>query len=337
MRRSKHCALLVFLLLAPAKAKESWVSRQAPVDDGLHGVFFVDEQTGWAYTYGTGTVIRTRDGGQSWQVAYRFPGFEKDFYFEALTFLDRKVGWIAGEGYVFRTADGGQSWRDISPTPSLRRDDGKKKNDSPRTLYYGMRFFADGRGLLSGMLIPQGPEAKRKPLLFFTADGGESWRQAPQPPTMFMSLAFPGGAVGYGGSREGVWSTRDGGETWRSVFTDTRELRVGQIRGLYCPDAQTIWACGSKGKLLASSDAGVNWKIINLTPNRLRSVVFVDAKRGFACGDQNKEPHALYATVDSGKSWRAVPMASPDLHRLFATASRLWAVGKNGAILSRPL
>ena len=325
-------------LLVPGLAQTSWVRQEVPITDGLHGVFFADENHGWAFTYGTGTVLATRDGGRQWRVVHRFPGFENGFYFEQIQFKNPQTGWICGEGYVFRTGDGGESWQEISPNvPGRIRIPKKDNGGTRRVLYYAMHFFADGTGLVSGMKLPQEEGKERTPLLFSTNDRGDRWREVPQAPAMFLSFSFPGGETGYAGGREGIWATSDLGETWRKVFSDESRPKVGQIRSIHCRDERILWACGFGGVVLHSSDAGATWGRVDVTPNRLRGMLFVDAQRGFLCGDRNKEPSVLFSTRDAGRSWQPFPLESPDLHRLFATSKRLWAVGKEGTLLSLSL
>lgn len=55
-----------------------------------------------------GTLMLTRDGGQSWTRAEPIPA---EFYPMASLFLDMEHGWVAGlNGTVFHTSDGGKTW-----------------------------------------------------------------------------------------------------------------------------------------------------------------------------------------------------------------------------------
>ena len=55
-----------------------------------------------------GTLMLTRDGGQSWARAEPVPA---EFYPMASLFLDMEHGWVAGlNGTVFHTSDGGKTW-----------------------------------------------------------------------------------------------------------------------------------------------------------------------------------------------------------------------------------
>jgi photosystem II stability/assembly factor-like uncharacterized protein len=66
-------------------------------------------------------VLRSDDGGVTWEVAARLPG--RDYV--GMQFADRRFGWLAGAGFA-RTTDGGATWRDdvdltgIDFQPTLR-------------------------------------------------------------------------------------------------------------------------------------------------------------------------------------------------------------------------
>ncbi len=129
-----------------------------------------------------------------------------------------------------------------------------------------------------------------------------------------------------------ILATRDGGRTWTA-----HDLAGGVVRGLWLVDRRTGWAVGHDGLVLRTRDGGETWeRRPAFTANRLRSVRFTDSRRGFVAGDASKEPGVLFATADGGETWRRVEVDAPDLHRLGASSSRLWAVGKGGTILSRP-
>ena len=72
---------------------EAWQKLASPVRDDIHDVFFLDDRIGWAYTYGTGIIIRTVDGGRNWETVARLD----TIYFEQIQFLDTHNGWICGK------------------------------------------------------------------------------------------------------------------------------------------------------------------------------------------------------------------------------------------------
>ena len=90
---------------------------------------------------------------------------------------------------------------------------------------------------------------------------------------------------------------------------------------------------GGNGTILATADGGASWQPqTSNTTERLWSVGFVDAQRGWAVGENG----TILATADGGASWQ--PQTSNTTKRLpsvgFVDAQRGWAVGGNGTILA---
>lgn len=82
--------------------------------DGVYDMDFVDAQHGWLVgTFGSG-VLRTANGGTTWNF-HAFPSPSGDG--RAVDFASPLVGWAAGlSGWIARTSDGGLTWtRQIIP------------------------------------------------------------------------------------------------------------------------------------------------------------------------------------------------------------------------------
>jgi len=108
----------------------------------------------WATDYGDGFLYRSVDEGNSWSKITQF-GSE---YIEAIQFIDDNTGFVCGDyGYVYKTTDQGKTWKDISPNIEGRmkvryRNDSTKnqKPDGIFSAYYGMHFFNNNEGFVSG-------------------------------------------------------------------------------------------------------------------------------------------------------------------------------------------
>jgi photosystem II stability/assembly factor-like uncharacterized protein len=76
----------------------------------MGGVFFTDEQNGWAVG-GLGEVVHTGDGGATWQRQQLGCGFEVCYEnLQDVVFRSPDVGFIAAESGPYRTIDGGDTW-----------------------------------------------------------------------------------------------------------------------------------------------------------------------------------------------------------------------------------
>ncbi len=56
------------------------------------------------------SLIKTTDGGQSWQ-RVSTPGYSNDYWW--LEYMNENYGFIAANGKILRTTDGGNNWEII--------------------------------------------------------------------------------------------------------------------------------------------------------------------------------------------------------------------------------
>src|SRR5258706_8051596 len=103
------CALTCALLL-PVSAQ--WIKQTVNTTASLRGLSVVNEKVIWASGTG-GTVIRTIDGGKTWNVNI-VPGAEK-LDFRDIEAFDANTAYILSIGNgessrIYKTADGGKTW-----------------------------------------------------------------------------------------------------------------------------------------------------------------------------------------------------------------------------------
>ncbi len=308
------CYPLLLLTCAeqkPPASESAWSRIASPVTDPLHNGFFIDAEHGWILSYGTGLVLHTVDGGDTWSILARL----KPIYYEGIHFLDRKVGWICGEGgLLLFTEDGGQTWHE-------------KKLAPESVAFYGIYVPAVGRAVLVGLDIKS-----RTAVLLESDDLGVSWQVSPNslPGSALEPIQFLDGLRGFIGGGRTVLRTTDGGNSWLAFDVGHK----ASIRGLHFLDTRNGWAVGHHGAIFRSTDGARTWqKLKSFTANRLRSICFLDNQSGFIVGDQDQEPGSLWSTMDGGKTWIRSDGDYADLHRLFRNPRALWAVGKNGTII----
>jgi photosystem II stability/assembly factor-like uncharacterized protein len=113
-------------------------------------MFFVDRMHGWicnnrlasSVMYDSASVFRIRDGGESWELAHRFP----ELCCNKLFFLDENNGWVAANE-IYYTPDGGNVW--------VRQTDGGDR------VFIGLQFVGASAGYAldySGTLFKFQPE-----------------------------------------------------------------------------------------------------------------------------------------------------------------------------------
>src|SRR5918996_1389785 len=226
----------------------------------LRGVSAISAQIAW--TSGSlGTVLRTVDGGASWQNVSP-PGTAKLQFRDIEAFDDdRAVILSIGPGTdsrIYVTEDGGQSW-----TLAFL-------NTDPNAFYACIAFFDEKRGL--GLSDPVGGRFR----IIATEDGGRSWSvvAADMPPALPAEFAFAASGqcvvtdhghrawFAAGGdfllpsaSPDMLASTDDGGTSWRLVAAAPNEYRSG-----------AAWVTGSSAVVVgptgsdASFDSGQTWQ-----------------------------------------------------------------------------
>ena len=113
MKTTRFCTLFALLLMAGGVKAQQWKELQTGVSEDLYGVCCIDTNT--VFVCGqNGVILKTEDGGNSWQENYRQAGC--DWY--KIKFLDSMVGFSLGndsiyKGKLLKTIDGGETWMDM--------------------------------------------------------------------------------------------------------------------------------------------------------------------------------------------------------------------------------
>lgn len=110
---------------------KSWEKQSSTTNAWLKSVYFIDENTGWiagnciapmecqTNTGATGVVLRTTNGGNTWQVQEIIGGYD----FGSIMFINNNEGWVSGFG-MFQTHDGGNSWQAVKAVTPLEEPNG---------------------------------------------------------------------------------------------------------------------------------------------------------------------------------------------------------------------
>ncbi|MFD7337688.1 WD40/YVTN/BNR-like repeat-containing protein [Streptomyces violascens] len=203
---------LAAALTVPAQAHghgtPAWQLKDTKTDARFRGLAAVSRSTAWVA--GTkGTVLRTSDGGRSWQNVS--PAGAAGLEFRDVEAFDgrRAVVLAIGEGEasrVYRTEDGGASWSE-----SFRNTDPKA--------FYDCLTFLDPR---HGLAVSDPVDGKYR--ILSTADGGRSWNVLPN---TGMPAALPGEA-GFAASGQCLVSSgpRD---VWLAALVGGVDADVGDL------------------------------------------------------------------------------------------------------------
>ena len=225
-----------------------------------------------------------------------FPG-GSDVTVTQIRMVSGTDGWAVGENlkldpnnqHVLRTSDGGVTWRDVTPP---QKGGTSATEGGPGT--QAQAFFLNSNKAWVGFTPQPGDTGAENRLLWFTTDGGQSWKTsaplavdpnaeyfAPGPIT-FLADGKSGWLVVHAGAGMNhdyiyIYGTRDSGATW-SMLVDPMDVNQGSIMGCY------------------KSGLG-----------------FVDAEHGWLAGSCNGVAAGvlLFKTQDGGKTWSAVKLTAP--------------------------
>ena len=168
-------------LLGISASETAWKAFESPTHHLLLGGTFLDENQAWIVGAG-GTIIRTADGGITWQRSNIAEAAARGVRLTAISFVNNGSGWVVGNrGNIFHTADGGVTW--------LRQASGTEAD------LFDVRFLSDREGWAAGAAGT----------ILHTSDSGGHWdpvnsgTEHPLSRLYFLS-ADRGWAVGFGGT-----------------------------------------------------------------------------------------------------------------------------------------
>jgi photosystem II stability/assembly factor-like uncharacterized protein len=234
-----------------------------------------------------GEVLVTADGGATWKrQRFLLPQIGKD-----VAFTDARTGWlVTNEGTVLLTADGGAGWTVVEQVEIDVK--AIAATDARHAWVVGNALGAAGEPGASAVLR--------------TTDGGETWSRTGFAMAQLADVAFADERHGWLVALDRVWSSRDGGRTWKL----RRQLKMTVLTGVDGVDARNAYVAGwdtldGAPFVLTTDDGGASWsrRLIDLEapePGALQSQqiacsgpehVWVTCKAG------------VMASADAGRTW----------------------------------
>ncbi len=320
----------------PAKQpafKGIWEPISYTEDLDLHDVYFVTVDIGWVAGE-AGTILQTKDGGDSWTVALGGDPASTEEPIQKLRFIDEHHGWAVQGGKLLRTTDG-ENWEEYGVTPRRMGD---------------YVFLSAQSGVAAGGVSDQSTSQ-----IFRTDDAGKTWNHVTQCEVKALisgvnqtvrceigRIQFPTTEVGYlvgkascagmgCGGPPMIGKTEDGGHSW------TFKLGPGNITAdledVYFLDERTgfvhVKEAGTR-KLYTTADGGETWRGVVSTPGAVMR--FADPEVGWAFDVDWLAKMAV--SVDGGKRWttRQVRFPTYVLGWSFPRRDRAYVVGQKGLI-----
>ena len=323
---------MVYALTAPR-----WTLQTSGVNARLRGVSAVNERVAWASGAGA-TVLRTNDGGATWQ---KLNVTTDALDFRDIDALNPQTAYALSIGNgsasrIYKTTDAGATW-----TMQF-------KNDDPKVFLDAMSFWDANNGIVFGDSVDG------QFYILLTGNGGRTWTRVPTaglPPALENEGAFAASGtniavfgkthawIGTGaGAKARVLRTTDRGRSWQ--VTDT-PLAAGQSAGIFSiafRDAKHgVVAGGDYRKeqeavdnLAVTSDGGATWKLVKGLSGFRSVVAYVPDARTptlVALG-----PSGGDYSLDDGQTWSPIEGPGFDTFSFIPRKATGWAAGANGAI-----
>lgn len=311
-----------------------WVKQSVATTASLRGLAVVSEKVIWA-SGSEGTVIRTIDGGKTWNVM-QVPDAKK-LDFRDIEAFDANTAYILSIGNdrnsrIFKTIDGGTTWKQQFMSMNI------------------LSFYDALACWNQNNCVAVSDPVHGKFLLTATTDGGATWKnidttQMPAATLSESAFAASGtclithGADGLflvsGGGNARVFRSGDRGKTWTVVDSPLVKGRPGTgIFSIAMIDAKAGVIVGgdyekpadATGSMAFTADAGKTWKAgLGLTGYR-SGVADIDRKTIIAVGTNGSD-----ISRNGGKTWTA--LGKENLNSVRSTGPRsTWAVGPDGSV-----
>lgn len=295
----------VFFLAATVSGQ--WIKQTVNTTASFRGLSVVNEKVVWASGTG-GTVIRTIDGGKSWNVI-TVPGAEK-LDFRDIEAFDANTAYILSIGNgdssrIYKTIDGGKTWKL------------QFKNTNEKA------FFDAIACLNKDACIAMSDPVDRQFLLVSTASGGAKWenegRKMPDAKDGEAAFAASGTCLAV------------------QLMRDRPHLRIFLVSG--GNDARVFLG-------VSTLDAGLLWQVFD-TPissgtsgSGIFSIAMFDTMDGVIVGGNYEKPEEakdnLAFTADGGKTWElGRGLTGYRSGVTYLNKNSIVAVGTNGSDISR--
>jgi photosystem II stability/assembly factor-like uncharacterized protein len=327
--------LTVGLLAAASKPHVTLESQKSGVTTRLRGLSAVSARVAWASGAG-GTVLRTIDGGSSWQARPISGTTRLDF--RDVDAMSEHVAFALSIGpgeasRIYKTTDGGEHW-------ALQF-----ANTDPDIFFDAMAFWDANRG------VAVSDSVRGAFVILTTIDGGRAWTRVP---ANRLPAALPGeGAfaasgtnvavsgssrvwIGTGASR--VLRSTDAGRSWKVAAAP---IPAGESSGIFSiafRDAMHGVAVGgdyrkeaaAADNVAATSDGGVTWTLSTKGVGGYRSVVawIPGTKQSFVAAG----PSGMDWSSDDGRTWTAVVGSGLDTLSFARSAGIGWGAGDRGRL-----
>jgi photosystem II stability/assembly factor-like uncharacterized protein len=290
-------------------AQDVWEPQSSGSSASLRGLSTVNAKTCWA-SGSAGTVLRTSDGGETWNTVS--PPDMGDLDFRDIEAFDDQSAVIMSAGEidrVYRTVNAGQSWTLAYEHPN-------------KSAFFDGMAFGDE---LHGWIMSDPIEGRL--LILKTVDGGITWQPLPPEQSPVIEL----GEAGFAASGTNL------------VAIGKRELSIAV--GGASPETNS-----TTSRIVTTHNGGLTWNYLSVPIARnpssgMFSLSRIDERHWVAVGgnyqlsDNNSEN--IVISLDGGSTWQQPSGSKPTGYRSVVAFGRnngehfLLAAGPNGTDWSK--
>ncbi|MFT3681604.1 MAG: YCF48-related protein [Ferruginibacter sp.] len=267
---------------------------------GIEAVSFADANFG-AAAGGGGTILRTADGGDTWEDATTASFGPYDFYTDIQQMSSSVLLGTDNTGSFYKSFDRGTSFDLLF----------KEEHNG---YIPAMHFINEDTGWLAAVINGY-DEIRAVPVLYniiyHTTDGGLTWDSSTtsfpvvEDYSVFnrlQDMKFFNGKVGYAvGDNGTIFKTTDGGITWAQQFNVPAFVADKSLLSVSVVNENVAFASGFQGPVIKTTDGGITWVLSNAglpADNNYNEILMFDAFQGMVFGSG-----AVYTTLDGGESW----------------------------------
>lgn len=302
----KHFIVLMLLLSAFVKTtfcQNAWIRIEPlPQEHIINDMVLIPGTTEIIASGRHATILRSHDGGLSWQVSLNPAGMCNLFHCGNMYFIDSLKGFVGGAGNtILMTEDGGYNW-------------------SVKHRLYDWCMSGEGQSEIEFANADTGFALFHPNYVIRTVDGGSNWEEVDLNGFASVDLALKDEDTGFisSTSYRQWFKTTDGGMTWnKEPFPES--LTTGYIDDIYFTDSNTGFVYYDN-VINKTIDGGLTWfepEMEQTTASQGGFIkFFADGLHGMLVAGTPDYRTKLMLTEDGGDTWheQLFPALEPEMY-----------------------